>query len=251
MKTLLTQCIVILVLLCCGLFLAQNFSQSNRTAFQELGSLRSENETLTQENLGLTQENQELTQENQKLSVANHYLMRDFRTARVEVLEQTMDPEDPNKILETKIRFTEFDPVTGAIAAKPAEFSVAGDMIYVDALVVKFDKIFVETADLLRNRSLDSFQRIFGENQAPSQGFRVDQDGTIPPVYRSSDKDEEVAAFEKEIWENFWAISNDRAKQKELGIHAIHGEAPSQRLQPGRIYYLDLRASSGLSFRVE
>ncbi|MBO5438882.1 MAG: hypothetical protein J6A23_14580 [Thermoguttaceae bacterium] len=251
MKNLLTQCIVILALLCCGLFLVQNFSQTSRTAFQELGELRSENEMLVKENEELGRENQDLTQENQRLSVANHYLMRDFRTARIEVLEQTEDPEVPGKILETKIRFTEFDPVTGAIAAKPAEFVVAGDMVYVDALVVKFEQIFIETADLLRNRSLVSFQRIFGEDQAPSQGFRVDQEGRIPPVYRSSDKEEDVLAFEKEIWENFWEISNDRVRQKELGIQAIHGEAPSQKLQPGRIYHLDLRASDGLSFRVE
>ena len=54
--------------------------------------------------------------------------------------------------------------------------------------------------------------------------------------------------FESEIWSNFWELANDPAKAKELGIRAIHGEAPSMRLQKGKIYKLTLRASGGLDF---
>lgn len=305
MRAFLAQIIVIILLLICGYVLYNTYSGPIVTTkewgkiTQENGNLRRKNTVLAEKNGKLTDENRQLFTENEKLTLANKYLKIDFRTARVEVLEQKMAPENTGsaenagisgnagsaententenvggsgnteisvnsgsagssgnaknsgKVLETKIRFTEFDPENGSIVAKPAEFTIRGDMIYVDALVVKFDDRFVENADALRNRSLISFQRVFGENQTPAEGYRIDAEGMIPSVYRSGSENEEASAFEKKIWENFWEISNSPERQKELGIRAIHGEAPSQRLVPGRIYYLNLRASDGLSFRVE
>ncbi len=257
MKAFLTQIIVVIVLLIVGFLLYITYSGPDVTT-KEWGELKKENATLQTSNEVLNGQNQKLTVQNEKLNdenetlkLSNKYLKVDHRLARIEVLEQKSEPENPSKIVETKIRFTEFDPSSGSIVAKPAEFTVAGDMIYVDALVVKFQDQFIEAADSLRGRSLVSFQRVFGENQTPAQGFRIDAQGMIPAVYRSGSENEEAGALEKQIWENFWTISNDPERQKELGIRAIHGEAPSQRLQPGRIYHLDLRASDGLSFRIE
>jgi hypothetical protein len=34
-----------------------------------------------------------------------------------------------------------------------------------------------------------------------------------------------------------------------LGIIAIHGDAPSMRVQPGKTYELDLRATGEMSFK--
>lgn len=250
MKTLFTQLIIILALLISGLLLLQKYAGSG-AQLQELGTLRYENADLRKSNEKLAEQNEELASSNEQLSLANRYLKTDFRTARIEVLEQKTDSADSERVLETKIRFTEFDPNSGSIVATPAEFAVGGDRIYVDALIVKFADVLVESSDALKNRSLVSFQRIFGENQSPAAGFRIDAEGQIPSIYRSGSENEEVSALETQIWENFWAISNDPERQKSMGIRAIHGEAPSQRLQPGRIYYLELRASGGLSFRVE
>lgn len=251
MKTFCSQIIVILLLLFAGFFFFKYSANEESRLKVKNEELTAQNEQLTAENQTLTAQNQQLTESNELLQLANRYLKTDYRTARIEVLEQKTDPESPEKVLETKIRFTEFDPSTGSIAAKPAEFTVGGDMIYVDALIVKFDDVLVESADILKNRSLVSFQRIFGENQAPSSGYRIDAEGQIPSIYRSSPENEEAGELERLIWSNFWKISNDPKMQKELGIRAIHGEAPSQRLEPGRLYYLDLRASGGLSFKVE
>ncbi len=250
MKTLMTQVIVILILLLLGFFMLNHYG-NNRQELLELGTLRSENQNLLNENRELTQENGKLTQKNETLNLANRYLKTDSRTARIEVLEQKMVPGSETEVAETRIRFTEFDPATGSLVAKPTEFTLKGDRVYVDALTVKFDDMLVETADVLKSRSLVSFQRIFGEKQAPEDGFRIDAEGQIPIVYRSGGENEEATEMEKAIWSDFWAISNDPERQKALGIRAIHGEAPSQRLQPGRIYYLDLRASGGLSFQVQ
>lgn len=258
MKNLLQQITFIILLLIAGFLLTKYYSAVNIAQMEQLGNLKTENAVLQKENENLTTVNQELVQKNQKLEtenaqleLANRYLKTDYRTARIEVLEQNHDSENPQKITETKIRFTEFNPETGSIATRPAEFTVGGDMIYVDALIVKFSDIFIETGDALKNRSLVSFQRIFGENQAPSDGFRIDAEYQIPSIYQSGNENEEASELEKQIWQNFWAISNDSERQKKMGIRAIHGEAPAQRLEPGRIYYLELRANGGLSFRVE
>ncbi len=251
MRALLLQIIVILILLLTGFVLFKKWGLSDS---KELGRLQAELQSLNSKNEELSQLNEKLESENGQLKLANRFLKTDRRTARIEVLEQKTEegtPGQPPRVVGTKIRFTEFNPMTGAVIAKPQEFSVAGDMVYVEALVVKFDDIFVETPDLLKNHSLVSFQRIFGENQPASEGFRIDAEGSIPSVYTSGNENEEATALEKKIWENFWTISNSPERQKELGIRAIHGEAPFQRLEPGRIYNLELRASGGLSFKVQ
>ena len=242
MRALLLQVIVILILLLTGFVLFKKWGLSDS---KELGRLQSELQSLNSKNEELSKLNQKLETENDQLKLANRFLKTDHRKARIEVLEQkTAEGTDgqPPRILETKIRFTEFDPVTGAIIAKPQEFTVAGDMVYVSALVVKFDDIFVETSDPLK---------IFGEDQPPSEGFRIDAEDRIPSVYSSGNENEEAKAIEKKIWDHFWEFSNSPEAQKEMGIRAIHGEAPFQRLEPGRIYNLYLRASDGLTFTVQ
>ena len=251
MRALLFQIIVILLLILAGFTM---YKKWGLTDSKELGRLQAEVQSLSSKNEELLQLNEKLESENDHLKLANRFLKTDRRTARIEVLEQKTaegTPGQPPRVLETKIRFTEFDPKTGAVVAKPQEFTVAGDMVYVEALVVKFDDIFVEASDSLKNHSLVSFQKIFGENQPASEGFRIDAEGRIPSVYSSGNENEEATALEKKIWANFWTISNSPERQKEMGIRAIHGEAPFQRLEPGRIYNLELRASGGLSFNVQ
>ncbi|MDO4573637.1 MAG: hypothetical protein Q4D98_00315 [Planctomycetia bacterium] len=231
MKNILTQLIILalLVLSALGLFEFQR----NRSDFyqKKVEKLRLENDALLQQN--------------EKLSLANRLLKVNTRRARIEVLGQE---KEQDVVKTSTIRFTEFAP-EGNIVAAPREFTLVGDKVYVDALVVKFDDEHVEKSDPLRSRSLCSFLRIFGEHQNPADGFPIDAENTIPSVYRSSDR--EPSAFEKDLWKNFWEISNAPEKQRLRGIHAIHGEAPSQKLEPGRIYNVELRSSGGLSITVE
>ena len=57
----------------------------------------------------------------------------------------------------------------------------------------------------------------------------------------------EMSEFEKKIWGDFWEVANSETKQNELGIRAVHGEAPSIKVKKGKAYRVDLRASGGLS----
>ncbi|MBI4231583.1 MAG: hypothetical protein HY608_12175, partial [Planctomycetes bacterium] len=51
----------------------------------------------------------------------------------------------------------------GGAALPERTFEIDGDVVYVDALVVKFDDALVEAGDPLRGKSIHLFRRLFGE----------------------------------------------------------------------------------------
>ena len=102
----------------------------------------------------------------------------------------------------------------------------------------------MQDADLERGTSLVLFRRIFGEMQQPIDGFPLDEIGSAPRAYLRGGK---MSDFEKKIWDDFWAIANDPARAERLGIRAAHGQAVSMKIQKGKSYRVQLRASDGLS----
>ena len=56
-----------------------------------------------------------------------------------------------------------------------------------------------------------------------------------------------MSDFEKQIWDDFWTIANDKARAEALGIRAIHGGADYIKVAKGKSYLVVLRASDGLS----
>ncbi len=157
------------------------------------------------------------------------------------MLEQDTDPE--TKQLYTVGQFVEVND-KGERLGEPRQFRINGDVVYVDNWVVKFDDKYVEQAEIDRATSLVLFRRIFGEAQTPNDGIPLDAVGSRPQAYGNGN---EMSAFEKQIWDDFWTIANDAAQAKEMGIRAAHGEAPSMKLQKGKSYKIQLRASDGLS----
>jgi hypothetical protein len=180
-----------------------------------------------------------LTKENARLDLALRLLKVDHRVARVEVLNQQQDGERP----KTRFQFAELTK-DGTLIGDPKVFTIDGDRLYVDALVIKYDDKLIEGNDPLRSTSVCLFQRVFGEFQEPSKGFPLDAKGSRPAVYSQGD---EMSPAERDIWTNFWQYANDPAKAAQAGVRAAHGEAPSIRLEPGKRYRVELRASGGLS----
>jgi hypothetical protein len=119
-------------------------------------------------------------------------------------------------------------------------------MVYVDYLTVNFEDKYIEQSDLDRSTSLALFQRIFGEHQEPVKGFQLDTVGTRPTAYARGTNESE---FEKKIWNDFWLIANDRQKARDMGIDAIQGKAVAIRVQPGKSYEIDLRATGEMAIR--
>jgi len=187
----------------------------------------------------------DLTKQIVRLETALRLLKVDHRVAQIDVLSQ--QGSDKDKTLVTTFSFVELDR-QGRPLAEPRTLTVKGDLAYVDYWVVKFSDESVEGGDPLRGTSICLFRRVFGEHQNPVDGYVLDAVGSRPAGYGSGG---EPTEFEREIWAQFWELANDPAAAQQKGIRAIHGEAPSQKLVPGKRYKVLLRASGGLSFQTE
>lgn len=180
----------------------------------------------------------------ERLQTALQLLKVDHRLARIEVLAQAPLASDPGK-LATTLRFTEITPDSKPLRP-PQEMTILGNLAYVDALVIKFEDRYVEQGDQLRGTSVCLFRRLFGEYQQPHEGHPLDAVGARPTAYSPGD---EPSAYERDLWARFWDYANDADKAARAGVRAIHGEAPSIQLRPGKTYDIDLRSSGGLSIR--
>ncbi len=181
-----------------------------------------------------------------ELELAMWLLKVHHRVARVDVLDQGPSDTDPNQII-TKVRFVELGHA-GEEAGPVREIEIQGKVLYLEGLVIKFEDDYVEGADALRGSSVAIFKRVFSENQAPSEGTAIDRPRMHPLPYRDDDVGD---PFYEDLWERFWDYANDPDLAASKGVRAMHGEAPSIELRPGKSYRVELRASGGLSIQAE
>ena len=211
----------------------------------EVESLQHDLDASKQQVVALNEDVERKRQEIQRLDTALRLLKIDHRVAQIDVVAQ--HGSEATKDLTTTFSFVELDKA-GKPIDKPRIFTVRGDMVYVDALVVKFSDESVEVADPLRATSFCLFRRVFGESQQPKDGFLLDPEGALPAAYREG---HEPTDFEREIWSKFWFYANNPDEARKKGIRAVHGEAPFEKLVPGKRYKVLLRSSGGLSFSPE
>ena len=186
-----------------------------------------------------------LNVEVERLETARRLLKMDSRVARLRVLDKKTEraqADEPGEVTTT-VEFVELDDQGNEIG-DPKVLKIEGDQIYVDFWVVKFDEKYVEEADIDRATSIALFRRIFSEKRKPEEGFVLDEPNSLPAKYAQGRQPSE---FEQKIWKDFWTIANDRSAAEKLGIRAAHGEAVSIKLEEGRSYRLNLRASDGIS----
>jgi hypothetical protein len=210
----------------------------------DLGSVR-------KMNVALAEQLDEKAKEVERLKVARQLLSVRHRLARLTVIDQHELPPPSTGAdsranapkLVTKVEFVEVNE-EGQPIAQPREFNIEGDLVYIDYLRVTFDDKYIENSDLDRSTAICLFQRIFGEHQEPIDGYQLDDIGTRPTAYaRGTD----MSDFERKIWNDFWSIANDPKRAAELGIKAAHEVASAMRVQPGKVYQLDLRATGDMS----
>jgi hypothetical protein len=182
-------------------------------------------------------------EEIERLDTSLRLLKVNHRLAILRLVSQRGNAADDT--LVSRVSFVETNE-EGQPIGEPREFDIKGDMVYVDYLVAKFDDKYIEEADLDRGTAICLFQRIFGEDQEPSQGFELDRVGTRPTAYARGGR---ISDFEQQIWDDFWTIANDPQRAKEIGIRAAHGNAASIRVRPGMSYQLKLRSSGEISLK--
>lgn len=183
----------------------------------------------------------DLARDNNRMRDMIARLGTEFRVADVVVTEQT-GPRGRDR--RTSLRFVPYDRDGNAL--EPRNFTIAGDVAYFDAFVLKFEDRYVGEADALRGRSLYVFRRLFGEYQAPADGFPLDgssPDG-VPEGLRVG-----AGEYEAALWKDFWSLAADPEKASSKGVRVAQGEAVYTRLEEGRTYRLTIEADGGINIR--
>ena len=163
--------------------------------------------------------------------------------ADIRILSVTVDAQAGHKV--TDVDFVQYEPGTERPSFR-RRMRLMGDEVYIDALVVKFDRALVEAGDGLRGRSLLLLRRAFGNRQQPDQGVPLHaRDIRLVPEVARVDRD--PGDFERRLWLQFWHYANDPGAAAAAGVRVAQGEAPHVKAVPGQVYKLTLSASGGLN----
>lgn len=197
----------------------------------------------------LRRENEELQQQRAALEQAVTRLTGEDRIAEVYVTEQVRAGETVNgKPSDSDITVIEFIEIDREGHAMPSRrFIIHDDVIFFDALVLKFDSEYVSLGDALRGKSLALFRRIFGEHQNPIDGFPVDPSGDVPNIFRVNPN---PTPFEQQLWSEFWKLASDPDLAAKNGVKVAQGEAVYVPVERGQVWTLTLQNNGGLSIKL-
>ncbi len=171
---------------------------------------------------------QKLLTENKQLKEAIANLTAEEQIGFAKVTGQ----ERINGNLYTTLKFVETAPDDPLNTVFEGTFTLEGDVVHFDALIVKFDNQYVQEG---RGRSLYLWRRVYGEQMAPSEGFPIEAYGREPERYRGLL--DELSNREKDLfWAEIWGLAHDLKALREYGIEAVYGSAVYTQLQPGLIY---------------
>lgn len=153
------------------------------------------------------------------------------------------DQKTIDGVLNTTVLFVEY--AKDGTALPPKSFTLKGEKIHIDALVIKFDGQYVQQNDPLRGQSIALFTKIYGDQQTPAQGFDIDSPGRIPEIYRGADP--KVSAFEQKLWQDFWRLAEDKQYRQEMGVRVADGQGTWGPLEPDKLYTLSIESNGGIN----
>ncbi|MFH1616185.1 MAG: hypothetical protein ABIG61_14000 [Planctomycetota bacterium] len=134
--------------------------------------------------------------------------------------------------LSTTIKFVETDRENKLRKVLEKEYTIEGDVIHFDALIVKFGEKMVMDG---KGKALYLWRRVYSDNVAPENGMPIDEAGMEPGRY--SDLLAMLPAKQKDMfWANIWELANNPDKLKQYDIKAIYGNVVYSKLRPGLIY---------------
>jgi hypothetical protein len=194
-------------------------------------------------------ERQHLIEQKQQLETIVQRLGAEKRVAEVLVTDQQ---KTDRGVLHTELLFVEY--AKDGTALPPKTFAIDGNTAHIDAMVIKFDRDFVGRNDPLRGHSIALFCRLFGEAQSPDHAWPIDEPGKVPEIYRGADsaaQNPKLAAFERELWENFWRLAEDKDYRASKGVRVANGQGVWGPFAPDRLYTLTLDADGGLNLSSE
>lgn len=134
-------------------------------------------------------------------------------------------------------------------AMPPRSFTVRGERVHIDGLVIKRQTQDVQKGDPLRGHALLLLERIYGDAEAAANAATIDAPDQVPDVYR--DADPKVTAAERSLWKQFWQLSDDANLREQYGVRVAHGAGVFVKPQAGRKYTLTLQADGNTTIHTE
>jgi hypothetical protein len=196
----------------------------------------------------LRAENEQLERERFELQRAVQRLSGEDRVAEVHVIDQILAGQmvegRPAQRDATTIEFIEIDRQGHPLPSR--RFVVHDRVIHFDALVIKFEQEDVAAGDSLRGKSLAMFRRIYGENQTPADGFRIDPENDVPDVYRVQP---DPSPFERQLWSRFWDYARDPDLAARDRVRVAQGESVYEPMMKGDVWTLTLQNNGGLNIK--
>jgi hypothetical protein len=168
--------------------------------------------------------------ENAKLKKAISNLTDAGKIGYAKVISQTLDAK--GKVVSTELKFIETARDNELDKVLEKNYTVAGDIVHFDALIVKFsDKLVIDGS----KKCLYLWRRIYGDDTAPSSGFAIEEPNKEPQRYKELLA--ELPIRQRELfWTNIWDLANDPQKLQRYGIEAIYGNVTYVKLKKGLLY---------------
>jgi uncharacterized protein YneF (UPF0154 family) len=170
----------------------------------------------------------ELLTENKKLKESLARLTQEDQIGYAKVMKQ----ETKEGKLYTTLKFVETARDDKANKILEKEYTIEGEIVHFDALIVKFGNQLVIDG---KERSLYLWRRVYGENMSPRAGYPIEEAGQEPVRYKGL-LEKLRAKDQKTFWGAVWELANDQQKLSKLGVQAIYGNAVYSQLKPGVIY---------------
>lgn len=181
---------------------------------------------------------QQLLSENKQLKAAITNLTTEEQIGYAKVIKQ----ETRDGKLWTTLRFVETarDDKLKKIVEK--DYTIEGDIIHFDALIVKFDNKMVMDG---RERALYLWRRVYGEKMAPQDGYPIESKIAEPARY--ADLLSKLPIKQRELfWSSIWALASDLKKLEKYGVTAVYGDTIYSQLKEGLIYVFKISPSGQL-----
>ncbi len=134
--------------------------------------------------------------------------------------------------VESLVRFVQTAPGKPNEIISEELFVVAGDVIFFDALIIKFSDQYVKDG---KERALYLWRRIYGEDQAPADGDLIQSPGQAPERYRAITQSLRLRD-QVTFWDAIWGLANDPQQLSQYGVKAVFGNAIYTKMEPDRVY---------------
>lgn len=190
----------------------------------------------------LTKQVEALSDENARLVDFAQRLQASRRVAQVDVVKQYQGPagQTVSVLLWQEIG-------ADGLVGKPLAVEAAGEQVYFEGMVIKFDHGLVAPSAGEPRTSMVMFRRIFGELQAPESGFVLGP-AARPPIL-DAQRPGESNPLDEALWQRFWELASNPAIAETYGVRVAQCEAPAVKVSPGQVWEVALDAAGGLNLR--